>query len=881
MMKPNSLGKASGDKANYCQSTASQESKMEGYYQNGRDAQGVWVGSGLSALGLKSGMTVSDEAYKSVIRGYSASGEDLGIQGAGDDHRAGWDLTFSAPKSVSLAAAAADIEMRPKIIAAHDAAVKSALQVIEEKSAFCRRGKSGEEHEKLSGLVFAMYQHDDSRELDPQLHSHVLAMNVAGRDDGTFGGIESKYFFEWEKAVGAVYRAELAKNMVELGFEVKKDREFFKLGGISNEISKHFSKRRTQIEGALKKAGLPTGNAKTSEIAALSTRKKKLLDVVKETLLAGWKTELEKLGLTSNKINEIASGKHAEIDNSNELEFIETEETADANPIDLYEHLAAHESVFTEKDLYRIIAERAQVTGIGLDGIKKEVAAALGNSEIIKLGNGKMTTRRILEIETKLVDQAQTLKGRQGHGLTGNAVKSALAEFTQTKGFSLSSEQASALTEITETGNLKMVRGAAGSGKSTMLAAAKIAYEKSGYKVIGMALSGKAAAGLQEGSGIESSTIHRFLIDYENDKIVINENSVIVMDEAGMTGSELMQRITEIAVKNNAKLIAVGDERQLQSVSAGGAFKLLQNQLKGFSQLNEVRRQRDSLDKDAANAIAAGEGAAALKSYIDRGLVTVGKTVDTARESLVKAWSADTHAISEKIILAQTRNDVFHLNNLARSQLKLAPGNMIKTSIGEREISNGERIMITKNDNKLGVKNGQFATVEDMKFTRNGEVKLTVKIDGNPTQIHLQVTGENAFNHFDHGYAATVHKSQGATVDSAYFYASSMGDKELAYVAMSRHRDQCQVFTPLSKLEDALDQAGIEVSADDLLANNINNTLKKLGESLEQSNQKGTTLDYISQEKAVEILAETKTKTYEAVVSSPSAAALQEVEMEM
>jgi hypothetical protein len=276
--------------------------------------------------------------------------------------------------------------------------------------------------------------------------------------------------------------------MVELGFEVKKDREFFKLGGISDEICKHFSKRRTQIEDALKKAGLPAGNAKTSEIAALSTRKKKLLDVVKETLLSGWKTELDKLGLTSNKINEIANGKHLESDNSNELGFIETEETLDADPIDLFVHLTVNESVFSEKDVYATIAIRAQLTGVGLDGIEKEVAAALENKEIIKLGDGNMTTRRMLEIETKLVDQAQTLKNRQGHGLTTGTVKSALAEFTRNKGFSLSIEQVKALNEITESGDLKMVRGAAGSGKSTMLAAAKIAFNSSGYNLIGMAL---------------------------------------------------------------------------------------------------------------------------------------------------------------------------------------------------------------------------------------------------------------------------------------------------------------------------------------------------------------------------------------------------------
>ena len=883
MMNVTPLGAANGDRANYCQNTASAEAAMEGYYQNGRDPAGLWQGAGLAALGLTDGATVSDEAFSNVTRGLSADGGDLGVQGAGDKHRGGWDLTLSAPKSVSIAAASSDAEMHAKIIGKHNVAVSAALKFFEEKAAFCRRGKAGESHEKLDGLAFATYQHFDSRESDPQIHTHALVMNLAGRDDSTFGGIESKYLYEWKVAAGAIYRAELAKGMVELGFEVKKDREFFKLGGISDDICKHFSKRRTQIEAALKQANLPTGNAKTSEIASLSTRRKKLLDVVKETLMAGWKTELKKLGLTSQKINEIASGKHVEAYNSTALEFIENHEIIEEEPADLYQHLTQNDSVFEEKDMYKVAAIRAQLTGIGAAGVKAEVESALGNNEIIKLGSGKMTTRTMLETETKLVTQAQILRDRQNHGLNAETVKSALSEFTKINKFELSKEQIKAVNEITGIGDLKMVRGSAGSGKSTMLQAAKIAWQREGYTVIGAALSGKASAGLEAGSGIKAGTIHKMLFDIQNGKQNIDSKTLLVIDEAGMVGSRQMQKLTELVEKAGAKLVLVGDERQLQAVDAGGAFKLLQKQLSGFSELNEVRRQRNYLDKDAANEIAAGAGSIALKSYIDRGLIHVGETVDTTHEALVHAWANDTHKIEEKLIIAQTRNDVFKLNQSARLHMNLAAGHVIKTAMGEREISTGERIMITKNDSKFGVKNGQFATVQSMKFTRNGELAMFIKIDGQTNEINLKITGDKSFQDFDHGYAATVHKSQGSTVDSAYFYASEMSDKELGYVAMSRHRDQCQVFTPMSKLEDSVDRAGIEIEPDDLLKENINNTLKKLGEALEKSNQKETALNYISQKKAVEILAETKTKTKtnEAVVSSPSAAALQEVEMKM
>lgn len=861
MMSISALGKASGDKAQYCQSTASAEAGIEGYYQgSNREPAGIWQGAGLEAMGISAGSIVTDAAFANITRGYAADGSSLGVQGEGDEHRAGWDPTFSPPKTVSIAFAAGDAEMQAKIALAHDQAVTTALKFIEDKAAFCRRGKGGLEHEKLAGLVFATYQHCDTREGDPDLHTHALVMNLAEREDGTFGGIESKYLYEWQHASGAIYRAELAKNINELGFQVAKDRDFFKIKGISDDICKHFSKRRTQIETALEKAGLQPGNAKTSEIASLSTRAKKAVNVLRETLFGRWKTELSELGLEANKINEIASGKAVESENNDVLEFIETDEIIEKDPENLFEHLTQNESVFKIQDVYKIIGIRAQLTGIGAEGVEAEVQAALESSEIIKLGNGLMTTKRMLEIETKLVGQAQILRDRQNHGLNSETVQSAIAEFTASKGFSLSTEQIKGLFEITESGDLKMVRGAAGSGKSTLLAAAKIAYRTQGYKVIGMALSGKAASGLQDGSGIESSTIHKFLFDYEKGKIEIDQHTIFVMDESGMTGSELAQRVTDIAIKHNAKLILVGDERQLQSVSAGGAFKLIQDQLGNFSQLNEVRRQRNEADRDAANSIAGGEGSKALQSYIERNLIHVGQTVDTTRQTLVNAWLADTHDIEEKIIMAQTRNDVFKLNELARSRMNLAPGNIIKTATGEREISIGERIMITKNNSKIGVKNGHFATVQDMKFTRSGEVELSIVIDGQKGAVKLQASGHEAFNHFDHGYAATVHKTQGATVDSAYFYASAFSDKELSYVAMSRHRDQCQIFTPLSKLEEALDRVGIELNADELEADNIQKTLERLGKALEKSHQKATSLDHISHDEATTLLAKIKEK---------------------
>ncbi len=909
MMSISALGAAGGDKAWYAQSQASDESRMEGYYQGGdREPPGVWQGRGLEALGLELGDKVSDAVFKNIIEGRTADGSDLGVQGAGENHRAGWDLTFSAPKSVSLAWAAADGEMHSKISSAHNAATAKALAFIEDQAAYGRRGKAGAEHEKLPGLAFATYQHCDSREGDPQLHSHCLVMNLAHRADGTFGGIESKHIYDWHHAAGAIYRAELAKEMEALGFQVKKDRDYFKIAGISEDITKHFSKRRIQIETALAKAGIAAGKAKSSELASLSTRGKKLVEMTREVFLKTWKTLLGEKGLDAEKVNEISSENYidqqqeATAIDSGELDFIDSADDGEEAQ-DIFSKLTAHDSIFKEQDIYKLAAIESQLDGSGADGARAKVQDALAVGQIVHLKSGMMTTREMLKIESSMVRQAQNLRDRADHGIDNKTIDSALAEFTKEKGFSLSAEQEAAVRAITSAGDLKMVRGAAGSGKSTMAEAAKIAWQKQGYSVIGAALSGKAAAGLQDGSGIESRTIHRTLFEIEKGNLNINNKTVIVIDEAGMIGSRQMQKLTQIAEATGAKLVLIGDERQLQAVDAGGAFRALQNQLPEFAQLNEVRRQRNDLDKQAANDIATGKGAEALKNYIARDLVHVAETVDATRQAVVDAWSKDNRSAQDKIILAGTRKDVYELNQAARATMELGTNHKVQTATGEREFAAGDRVVITKNNSDLDIMNGNFGTVQSIKFNHSGELEMSIKIDGRDDLVKTQITGKDAFTNIDHGYAATVHKSQGATVDSAYFYAGSMTDKELGYVAMSRHRDVCQVFTARSKLEEQLDKSQAQATEKmqalaqsiaikkDLNIDNIDiqdfrdvrdflnthadqviltdndgwgssqetkQTLIALGSALEQSNLKETTLDHVSIEQAEEIIQATE-----------------------
>lgn len=827
------LGAASGGRADYYKNLA----KKDDYYQNGGEPPGQWAGAGVQALGIHGQIT--NQQLDRLFRGeHPETGEAL-VQGAGDKHRAGWDLTFSAPKSVTAAWAVAEPELRDKIQAAQARAVERAISFLEKNAAFARRGQAGEEHEKLPGLIVAKYSHSTSREQDdnapdPQLHDHCLVLNVAQRADGTFGSIESKYLMKWKMAAGAAYRAELAAEMQKIGFKTEADGNFFKLAGISEILCDNWSKRRQAIEAKLEETGYTSAVAASH--AALNTRTVKG-EINRADLHERWEAEAAELGVTADIINRLARGETIKADAAAEAPPADDEQLE--KPANIYEKLTWNESVFDEQKLFEIAAIEVAHSGGNVDDVEARVQQLLDDKEILKLrgeqGETVYTTRGMRAIENGLVDDAVAQKNETNHVVAKERVDAALESFAEKKGFSLSAEQQKAARHVTENaGGISIVRGAAGAGKSTMAEAARMAWESAGKHVIGCAPSGKAAKGLQESAGIESSTIHRLLFDIESGKKTLDKNTVIVVDEAGMVGSRLMSRLTTAAGAAGAKVVLVGDQKQLQSVSAGGAFRLLQNNL-GYAELNEVRRQRDTADRDAAAAISDGRAADAMQSYLVRGRIKIvqppeseNREVGAAKAATIKtlvgdwstaAFQGDTaaakHAIQESLILAGTRADVLQLNDAARDAMKeqhmLCNEHAIKTKSGEREFAEGDRIMLDKNNSKLGVKNGELGWIERIDISGN-DINAKIRLDDGQLKS-IKLAGEGAYTDIDHGYAVTTHKSQGATVDRAYALLSRMNDAELSYVQMSRQRDAVMLYASASMIEDELEKAAASAEA--------------------------------------------------------------------
>ena len=325
----------------------------EDYYAESGQARGVWLGSGAAELQLTG--EVTEQAFDHLAAGLHPHSTEPLVQRAGEHHRPGWDLTFSAPKSVSVVWGVAEPEWRAAIECAHTLAVTRTLRFAEEQNLFItRRGHDGTQRESARPII-ATYLHGTSREVDPQLHTHAFVLNVAAREDGSYGTLETKPLYEWKMALGAAYRAELGEELRAQGYEIAADvKGSMRLKDMPRDIERYFSKRRVQIEIAMAERG--TTSAKAAELAALDTRKEKEA-ASPTTLRARGREEARDLGVTAETLAELRG------DVAHESKAIDTAA--------VIERVSALHSTFTLADIAPAVAKPAQLAGGGLQRIQE------------------------------------------------------------------------------------------------------------------------------------------------------------------------------------------------------------------------------------------------------------------------------------------------------------------------------------------------------------------------------------------------------------------------------------------------------------------------------------------------------------------------------
>ena len=473
-----------------------------------------------------------------------------------------------------------------------------------------------------------------------------------------------------------------------------------------------------------------------------------------------------------------------------------------ADPGVALDALTRQHSTFTRHDLARFVSRHT-------DGAEQfaEVMAKVGASpELVRVGvdgrgRERLSTRGMLAAEQRMEGHAAGLAGGDAHRVLHVAAWRALRA-AERDGLVLGEEQRDAYRHVTSGPDLAAVVGYAGTGKSAMLGVARRAWEAEGYRVRGAALSGIAAEGLEAGSGIESRTLASLEYGWTAGRDALTAKDVLVVDEAGMVGSRQMERVLGAAAAAGAKVVLVGDPEQLQAIEAGAAFRAVAER-HGAVEISQVRRQRAEWQREATRALATGRTGEALGRYEAAGMVQGHATQKAARAALVAGWDAERQESPQqsRVMLAYTRADVAELNRLARERLRAAGAlgaeHRVATERGERAFAAGDRIMFLRNERGLGagpgrggvaVKNGSLGTV--LAVDGEGE-RLRVRLDGpGGTGTVREVTfSVRAYGHVDHGYAATVHKAQGVTVDRAHVLASTHMDRHAAYVALTRHRE--------------------------------------------------------------------------------------------
>ena len=444
--------------------------------------------------------------------------------------------------------------------------------------------------------------------------------------------------------------------------------------------------------------------------------------------------------------------------------------------------LTQQHATFTRHDLARLLHRHSD----GAEQFAGLMAKVEASPEVVRLGADdrgaeRFTTRAMIATEARMEQAAEVLGARPGHGVDAAVQEAARAS----RG--LGDEQAAALRHVTGAGDLALVVGFAGTGKSTMLGAAREAWAASGYTVRGATLSGIAAEGLEAGSGIASRTIAALEHAWSKGRDGLSARDVLVIDEAGMVGSRQMERVLSVAAAAGAKVVLVGDPEQLQAIEAGAAFRAL-SERHGAAEITQVRRQAAEWQRAATRELATGRTGEALARYAAAGMVQGHDTRDAAKAALVAGWDAERRREPDAsaVILAYTRADVADLNQLARARMRdageLGADQAVATDRGARRFAPGERVMFLRNERSIGVKNGTLGTLERIA----GSTSLTVRLDG-PEQRSVTFDLKD-YAHIDHGYAATVHKAQGVTVERAHVLATPHLDRHAAYVGLTRHR---------------------------------------------------------------------------------------------
>ncbi|MDT7530730.1 relaxase domain-containing protein [Sphingopyxis sp. SE2] len=633
--------------------------EADDYYAEGGLSPSEWQGQGAEVLGLSG--EVDRDQFRDLLDG-RINEQRLGTYRNGQlEHRPGWDVTLSAPKSVSIMA---EVAGDRRLIAAHSEAVKTAMAHVEKHMAATRIRDGGTVTREATGnLVVASFQHGTSRAQDPQLHTHNVIMNATRGEDGAWRSLEPRAIYQLQKQIGAIYRQELALKVRELGYEVEVGKDsLFEIKGVSSEVIGAFSTRSAEIEAALSTRGTTRDAASAAEkqMAALNTRQAKVA-TDHAALVADWRETASAVGFGTEA--RLAMVRHAETNAASpahRADMTEQATMADRAVAHAADQLGERQSVFSASALQEE-AGRIGLGKVAYSEIGAAIDAAAKQGELIDRTYldrhgaefAGFTTSQNVETEAKML--RIEAEGRSAVAPIASplaAAKAVASAATQAEraGFGWNADQRTATEQLlTSRNRITAVQGYAGTAKTTtVLATFAREAEARGLSVVALAPTASAAMVLGDALGACSDTVARHLLSPERPHP--GQPAAWIVDEASLLSARDTARLLDLADKHHARIILVGDVKQLGSVEAGAAFAQLQGAGMETAKLGEIVRQTNAATKEAVLASIEGDAKKALAA-LDRG---GGQIIENADRAERFATIAERYAGLERAARART-----------------------------------------------------------------------------------------------------------------------------------------------------------------------------------------------------------------------------------
>jgi conjugative relaxase-like TrwC/TraI family protein len=827
-----------------------------GDYYTERESEGIvasrWHGRLAEELGLSG--RVKSEDFSRLLEGYDPSGEQVLVphrEGL-SERRAGWDVTISPHKSVSLAAL---VGGDSRLLEAHDLAVGRALAELEQHAQAWVHG--GRDVETTGAVVAASFRHETSRALDPQLHAHCVILNITRRADGQWRAVNARGIFRAQRLAREIYEAELAKDLHGLGYEVKSYRDgrtgrdrAVGIAGFEPEHLKLFSKRSREIEKALQARGLKS-RLHGSRVT-VATRKTKEKGIDREALLWKWRTAAREAGVRFPQWEKERLPSPGRLDPARQRDLSARVAVNGAR-----NHLSERRAVFSLSELEREALARGRDRGVTIDDVRKDIFSRddLVVADRADAVLARVTTTQAIEDERAVLRLAEQGRGR--------------AEILRAPSHvpGLGEDQVRVVRHILSSADrLLAVEGKAGTGKTRVLSSVRERGEEGGWSVRAFAPTTTAVAVLRE-AGIDSITVAAAL----KEPLSLNRGPQLwIVDEAGLLSTCQARELLDRAEKTGAKVVLVGDRQQHRSVEAGSPFALLIDRAGiATDRLDVIRRQRDGRLRETVLAASEGRGAGRAVQLLEQ----AGRVVEIAdarlrheaiardfmadggcgvviapsnaerhdlnsriREALIEAARVERHSIKTRVMVKQdlTREQkgrassyvVGDVLRFARQGSGIEAGerarvitvderkNLLRLELESsrlpriinpkqrrafdvirlepRRFAVGDRVQFRERDRSLDVANGAVGTIKKLDQDRG---LATIDVAGRSVRVDLKEPRA-----LDHAYAVTSHKSQGLSRERVYLTVDTSHSEELVnrrqfYVSVSRAVDEVRVYT--------------------------------------------------------------------------------------